>query len=181
MSKSIYEEVVEMLKQNEEVELYRFDFTQSGKLDFYTDKVYKAEDGDKITRSVVLASVFGIKYRLEKIKCIGTALIRGESFLVREHLNGYEPIATLYYGDINEYSFSITEATKERASDKSYLCFLGKDGSLYEFRNEEKNKDGIELLLSKGLISKLEDFKEWEKWELKLKFLIHTLVVKHTI
>ena len=161
MSKSIYKEVVEMLKQNEEVELYRFVYTESGKLDFYTDKVYKAEDGDKITRSVVLASVFGVKYRLEKIKLIGTALVKGKSFLIRESLNDYyEPVADLYYGDIKGYSFSITEAMKEKSNDKSYLYFLGKNGSLYRFRNEKKNKDVIELLLSKGLISKLEDFKE---------------------
>ena len=164
MSKSIYEEVVEMLKQNEEVELYRFVFTESGKLDFYTGKVYTAEDGDKITRSVVLASVFGVKYRLEKIKCIGTALVKGESLLVIEYLNDYyEPTAGLYYGDIKGYSFSITEAMKEKSNDKSYLYFLGKNGSLYRFRNEKKNKDDIELLLSKGLISRLEDFKELEK------------------
>ncbi len=155
--KSIYDQVIEMLKKNKEVELYKFDFSMSGKLDFYTDKVYKAEDGEKITRSVVLASVIGIKYRVDKIKCIGTALIRGESFIVKEYINDYdEPIATLYYGDINEYSFSITEAMKEKANDKSYLYFLGKDESLYAFRNEERNKDDIELLLSKGLISKLE-------------------------
>ena len=48
----------------------------------------------------------------------------------------------------------------EIANDKSYLYFLGKDGSLIKFRNEAENKDDIELLLSKGLISKLEDFKE---------------------
>lgn len=161
MNKSIYEVVVEMLKQNKEVELYRFVFTESGKLNFYTDKVYKAEDGDKITRSAVLASVFGVKYRLEKIKIVGTALIAGKSFLIREYLNDYnEPTATLYYGGINEYSFSITEAMKEKSNDKSYLYFLGKDGNLYKVRNEEKNKDDIELLLSKGLISKLKDFKE---------------------
>ena len=165
MSKSIYEKVVEMLKQNEEVELYRFVFTESGKLDFYTGKVYTAEDGDKITRSAVLASVFGVKYRLEKIKLIGTALVKGESLLVKEYLSyDYdEPVADLYYGDIKGYSFSITEAMKEKSNDKSYLYFLGKNGSLYRFRNEKKNKDDIELLLSKGLISKLEDFKEIEK------------------
>lgn len=163
MSRSIYDKVVEMLKQNEEVELYRFVFTESGKLDFYTGKVYTAEDGDKITRSVVLASVFGVKYRLEKIKCIGTALVKGKSFLIRESLDDYyEPTATLYYGDIKGFSFSITEAMKEKSNDKSYLYFLGKNGSLYRFRNEKKNKDDIELLLSKGLISKLEDFKELE-------------------
>ena len=156
--KSIYEQVVEMLKKNKEVELYKFVFTMSGKLDFYADKVYKAEDGEKITRQVTLASVMGVKYRLDKIKFIGTALVRGKSFLVKEHLNDYgEPIETLYFGDINEYSFSITEAMKERANDKSELYFLGKDGSLLGFRNEAKNKDDIELLLSKGLISKLED------------------------
>lgn len=161
MSKSIYDQVVvEMLTRNKEVELYKFDFTESGKLDFYTDKVFKAEDGEKITRSVVLTSVFGVKYRLDKIKCIGTALIRGESVLVREYLNGYDTIATLYYGDINEYSFSITEAMKEKSNDKSKLYFLGKGGGLYKFSNEERYKDDIELLLSKGLISKLEDFKE---------------------
>ena len=161
MRKTIYDKVVEMLKQNEEVELYRFVFTESGKLDFYTDKVYTAEDGDKITRSVVLASVFGSKYRLEKIKCIGTALVKGKSFLIRESLNDYyELAADLYYGDIKGYSFSITEAIKEKSNDKSYLYFLGKNGSLYRFRNEKKNKDDIELLLSKGLISRLEDFKE---------------------
>lgn len=161
MSKSIYDKVVEMLKQNEEVELYRFVFTESGKLDFYTGKVYTAEDGDKITRSAVLASVFGDKYRLEKIKVIGTALIKGESYIVREYINfDNEPTYDLYYGDIKGFSFSITEAMKEKSNDKSYLYFLGKDGSLYKFRNEKKNKDDIELLLSKGLISKLEDFKE---------------------
>ncbi len=164
MKKSIYEEVVERLKQNKEVELYKFVYFMSGKLDFYTDKVYKAEDGDKITRSVVLASVFGVEYRLHKIKCIGTALVNGESFLVKEYLNDYyEPTATLYYGDINEYSFSITEAMKERADSDSDLYFLGKYGSLYAFESEEKYKDDIELLLSKGLISKLEDFKEMKK------------------
>lgn len=164
MRKLIYDKVVEMLKQNEEVELYKFHYTESGKLDFYTDKVFKAEDGDKITRSVVLASVFGSKYRLEKIKLIGTALIKGESCLVKEYLNDYnEPTPTLYYGDINGYSFSITEAMKERASSDSDLYFLGKNGSLYAFNNEERYKDDIELLLSKGLISKLEDFKELEK------------------
>lgn len=162
--KSIYDKVVEMLKQNEEVELYRFDYIESGKLDFYTDKVFKAEDGEKITRSVVLASVFGVKYRLEKIKFIGTALVKGESFLVKEYLNDYyEPVAALYYGDIKRYSFSITEAMKERASSDSDLYFLGKNGSLYAFSNEERYKDDIELLLTKGLISKLEDFKELEK------------------
>ena len=161
MSRSIYDKVVEKLKQNEEVELYRFVFTESDKLDFYTDKVYRAEEGDKITRSVVLASVLGVEYRLEKIKIVGTALIAGKSFLVREYLNDYnEPTPALYYGDIKGYSFSITEAIKEKSNDKSYLYFLGKDGSLYRFRNEKKNKDDIELLLSKGLISKLEDFKE---------------------
>lgn len=157
--KSSYEQVAEMLKKNKEVELYKFAFVMSGKLDFYTDKVYKAEDGEKITRQAKLASVIGVKYRLDKIKFIGTALVRGESFLVTEYLDDYdgEPIATLYFGDINEYSFSITEAINERANDESKLYFLGKDGSLLEFRNEEKNKDDIELLLSKGLISKLED------------------------
>src|SRR5690606_7077275 len=105
MSKTIYDEVVEKLKENKEVELYRFVFTNSGNLDFYTNKVYIAEDGEKITRSVVLTSVFGIRYRLEKIKFVGTALIRGEPFIVEEYLNDYDdPIATLYYGDINEYS-----------------------------------------------------------------------------
>ena len=156
--KSIYEQVVEMLKKNKEVELYKFVFTTSGKLDFYIDKVYKAEDGEKITRKATLASVMGVKYRLDKIKCIGTAVVRGESFLVKENLNDYnEPIETLYFGDINEYSFSITEAIKRVANDESELYFLGKDGSLLGFRNEAKNKDDIELLLSKGLISKLED------------------------
>jgi len=156
--KSIYEQVVEMLKKNKEVELYKFVFTMSGKLDFYIDKVYKAEDGEKITRKTTLASVMGVKYRLDKIKCIGTAVVRGESFLVKENLNDYnEPIETLYFGDINEYSFSITEAIKRVANDESELYFLGKDGSLLGFRNEAKNKDDIELLLSKGLISKLED------------------------
>lgn len=154
-------EVEEMLKQNEEVELYRFVFTESGKLDFYTDKVYKAEDGDKITRSAVLASVFGTKYRLDKIKCVGTALIKGESYIVREYINfDNEPTYDLYYGDIKGYSFSITEAMKERASSDSDLYFLGKNGSLYAFSNEERYKDDIELLLSKGLIIRLEDFKE---------------------
>ena len=163
MRKTIYDKVVEMLKQNEEVELYRFVFTESGKLDFYTGKVYTAEDGDKITRSTVLASVFGVKYRLEKIKLIGTALVKGESCLVEEYINfDNEPTYDLYYGDIKGFSFSITEAMKEKANDKSYLYFLGKNGSLYMFRNEKKNKDDIELLLSKGLISKLEDFKELE-------------------
>ena len=164
--KSIYEEVVEKLKRNKEVELYRFDFTESGNLDFYTDKVYKAEDDEKITRSVVLTSVFGIKYRLEKIKFIGTALIKGEPCLVKETLNyDNEPTYDLYYGDINhinQYSFSITEAMKEKSNDKSHLYFLGKDRSLIRFRNEAENKDDIELLLSKGLITKLEDFKEVE-------------------
>ena len=161
MSKSIYEEVLEMLKQNKEVELYRFVFAMSGNLDFYTDKVYKAEDGDKITRRVVLASVFGTRYRLEKIKFIGTALIKGESCLVKETLNfDNEPTYDLYYGDINQYSFSISEAMKEKSNDKSKLYFLGKDGSLIGFRNEAENKDAIELLLSKGLITKSEDFKE---------------------
>src|SRR5690554_1706868 len=159
--KTIYEEVVEMLKRNKEVELYKFVYTESGKLNFYTDKVFKAEDGEKITRSVVLASVFGSKYRLEKIKCIGTALIRGEAFLVKESLDDYyDAIATLYYGDINEYSFSITEARKKIPNDKSSLFFLGKGAGLYKFSNEAKNKDDIELLLSKGLISRLEDFNE---------------------
>ncbi|MGB3973115.1 MAG: hypothetical protein WBL58_03015 [Peptococcia bacterium] len=156
--KSIYEQVVEMLKKNKEVELYRFVFTMYGKLDFYTGKVYKAEDGEVITRQAKLVSVMGVKYRLDKIKCIGTALVRGQSFLVKEDLNDYnEPIETLYFGDINKYSFSITEAMKEIANDKSMLYFLGKDGSLLGFSNEAKNKDDIELLLSKGLISKLED------------------------
>ena len=163
MRKSIYEEVVEMLKQNEEVELYRFDYIESGKLDFYTGKVYTAEDGDKITRSTVLASVFGAKYRLDEIKFVGTALVKGESCLVEEYINfDNEPTYDLYYGDINGYSFSITEAMKERASSDSDLYFLGKNGSLYAFSNEERYKDDIELLLSKGLISKLEDFKELE-------------------
>ena len=161
MSKLIYDEVVEKLKQIKEVELYRFVFTESGKLDFYTTKVYKAEDGDKITRSAVLASVFGTKYRLDKIKCVGTALIKGESYIVREYINfDNEPTYDLYYGDINGYSFSITEAMKEKSNDKSYLYFVGKDGSLIGFRDEAKNKDAIELLLSKGLLTKLEDFKE---------------------
>ena len=168
MRKLIYDKVVEMLKQNEEVELYRFVFTESGKLDFYTDKVYKAEDGDKITRSAVLASVFGTKYRLDKIKCVGTALIKGESYIVREYINfDNEPTYDLYYGDIKGYSFSITEAMKERASSDSDLYFLGKNGSLYAFNNEERYKDDIELLLSKGLISRLEDFKELRKWQVK--------------
>ncbi len=163
--KSIYDEVVEKLKQYEEVELYKFVFTESGKLDFYTGKVYTAEDGDKITRSVVLASVFGSKYRLDKIKFVGTALVKGGSYLVEKYINfDNEPTYDLYYGDINGYSFSITEAMKERASSDSDLYFLGKDGSLYAFENEAKNKDDIELLLTKGLISKLEDFKEIEKW-----------------
>ena len=163
MSKSIYEKVVEMLKQNEEVELYKFVSTESGKLNFYTDKVFKAEDGEKITRSVTLTSVFGSKYRLEKIKFIGTALIKGEAFLVKESLDDYyDAIATLFVNDINEYSFSITEARKKIPNDKSSLFFLGKGGGLYKFSNEKRYKDDIELLLSKGLISKLEDFKEKE-------------------
>ena len=100
--KSIYDQVVEKLKKNKEVELYKFVFSVSGNLDFYTDKVYTAEDGDKITRRVVLASIFGTKYRLEKIKCVGTALVRGETYIVEERLNDcYDPIETLYYGDIN--------------------------------------------------------------------------------
>lgn len=162
MNKSIYEEVLEMLKQNKEVELYEFRFLMSGKLNFSADKVYKAEDGEKITRSAILASVIGVKYKLDKIKCIGTALIKGKSFIVKEHLTYErdEPISTLYFDDINKYSFSITEAMKEKATSKSHLYFLGKDGSLYRFKNEAKNKDAIELLLSNGLISKLEDFKE---------------------
>lgn len=156
--KSIYEQVVEMLKKNKEVELYKFVFTMSGKLDFYIDKVYKAEDGEKITRKATLTSVMGVKYRLDKIKCVGTAVVRGESYLVKENLDDYnEPVETLYFGDINEYSFSTTEAIKRVANDESKLYFLGKDGSLLGFRNEAKNKDDIELLLSKGLISKLED------------------------
>src|SRR5690554_3750683 len=157
MSKTIYDEVLEKLKENKEVELYKFVFTNSGKLDFYTEKVYKAEDGEKITRWVVLTSVFGIRYRLEKIKFVGTALIKGESYLVKEYLNEHNKlINAFYYGDINQYSFSITEAMKERASDESYLYFLGKDGSLYAFKKDEESKDKIELLLSKGSISKLE-------------------------
>jgi|SRR5690554_3432031 len=166
--KSIYDEVLEMLKKNKEVELYKFDFLSSGELYFYTEKVYKAEDGEKITRRVALASIFGVKYRLEKIKCVGTALIKGESFIVKEVPTddgcGYEYKCTLTYYDINEYSFSITEAMmKEKASDKDYLYFVGKDGWLYKFNNVEENKKIIELLLSKGLISKSEDFKEIEK------------------
>lgn len=157
MKKTIYEEVLETLNQNKEVELYRFRYLTSGVLDFYTDKVYTAEDGEKITRSTVLASIFGVKYRLDKVKYIGTAFVRGQSFIVRDNLI-YD---FLSFDDINEYSFSITEAMmKERV--ETHLYFLGKDGSLYAFANEEKNKKTIELLLSKGLISKWEDFKEVE-------------------
>ena len=165
--KSIYEEVIEMLKKNKEVELYKFVYTESGNLNFYTEKVYTAEDGEKITRKVVLASIFGVKYRLDKIKFVGTALIKGESCLVKEYINfDNEPTYDLYYGDINGYSFSITEAMmKERV--ETHLYFLGKDGSLYAFANKEEIKDDIELLLSKGLITKWEDFKELEKWNMK--------------
>jgi len=161
MSKTNFDQVLEMLKKNKEVELYRFVYTESGNLKFYTDKVYTAEDCDKITRKVVLTSIFGVKYRLNKIKFVGTALIKGKSYLVEEYLDyNNELTNAFYYGDINGYSFSITEAMKEIANRESHLYFLGKDGSLYVFANEEKNKDDIELLLSKGLISRAEDFKE---------------------
>lgn len=160
MSKKIYDQVLEMLKENKEVELYRFVFEMYDDLNFYTNKVYTAEDGDKITRRVVLASIFGVKYRLDKIKLVGTALIKGKTYIVREYLNEHNELTNdLYYGDISQHSFSITEAImKER--DGNRLYFLGKDGSLYAFAKDEANKDKIELLLSKGLISKLEDFKE---------------------
>ena len=165
MSKTIYDQVLEMLKKNKEVELYKFTFTESGKFDFYTKKVYTAENGEEIKCSVVLASVFGVIYRLDKIKFVGTALIKWKSYLVKEYLNfDNEPTYDLYYGDINQYSLSITEAMKEITSSKSYLYFLGKDGSLYAFANEEENKDAVELLLSKGLISRAEDFTEELKW-----------------
>lgn len=158
MNKSIYNEVAEKLMQNKEVELYTYDFTSSGKLDFYTNKVYIAEDGEKITSKGILASVFGVKYKLAKIKCVGTALIRGEPFIVKGYLNdyGFESTSNLSFDDYKEYSLSITEAMKEIASNESCLYFLGKDGYLYAFTNVEENKDGIELLLSKGLINKLE-------------------------
>ena len=164
MSKTIYDQVLEMLKKNKEVEIYRFAFDEAGKFDFYTKKVYTAEDGEEIKCSVVLASVFGVIYRLDKIKCVGTALIKGKSCIVREYINfDNEPTYDLYYGDINGYSFSITEAMmKER--DENRLYFLGKDGSLYAFEKDEESKGKIELLLSKGLISKFEDFKEEIKW-----------------
>ena len=165
MSKTNFNQVLEMLKKNKEVELYKFTFTESGKFDFYTKKVYTAEDGEEIKCSVVLASVFGVIYRLDKIKFVGTALIKWKSYLVKEYLNfDNEPTYDLYYGDINQYSLSITEAMKEITSSKSYLYFLGKDGSLYAFANEEENKDAVELLLSKGLISRAEDFTEEIKW-----------------
>lgn len=165
MNKSTYEELLEMLKQNKEVELYKFAFTMSGKLDFYTKKVYKAEDGEKITNLGILASVFGIKYKLHQIKCVGSALIRGESFIVKGYLTdyGFESTTNLSFDYIKEYSLSIKEAMKEIASDETYLYFLGKDGYLYAFSNVEENKKTIELLLSKGLISRLEDFKENDK------------------
>lgn len=155
--KAIYNAVLEKLKQNKEVELYKFDMAMSGKLDFYTDKVYKAEDGAKITRNVILASVFGVRYKLHKIKCVGTALVRGESFIVEEYLNdyGYDSTSNLSLDYISEYSLSITEAIKEKATREPHLHFLGKDGSLYYFSNKEDD-NAIELLLSKGLISKLE-------------------------
>src|SRR5690554_2613868 len=135
MIKSIYDEVVEKLKKNKEVELYKYDFTSSGKLDFYTEKVYIAEDGEKITSKGILASVFGVKYRLEKIKCVGTALIRGEPYIVKEYLNdyGFESTSNLSFDYYKEYSLSITEAMKEIASNESCLYFLGKDGYLYVF------------------------------------------------
>ena len=160
MSKTIYDKVLEKLKENKEVDLYRFVFEMTGDLKFYTNKVYTAEDGDKIKRTVVLTSIFGVKYGLDKIKCVGTALIKGETYIVREYLNEHnELIYDLYYGDISQYSFSITEAIMKKR-DGNRLYFLGKNGYLYEFRKDEKNKDSIELLLSKGLISKIEDFKE---------------------
>lgn len=162
MSKTIYDKVLEKLKENKEVELYRFVFEMYDDLNFYTNKVYTAEDGDKIKRTAVLTSIFGLKYRLEKIKLVGTALIKGKTYVVREYLNEHnELIYDLYYGDISQHSFSITEAMmKKITNNKSYLYFLGKDGYLYEFAKDETNKDKIELLLSKGLISKIEDFKE---------------------
>lgn len=165
MSKTIYDKVLEKLKENKEVELYRFAHDESGVLDFYTNKVYTAEDGDKIKKTVVLTSIFGVKYRLDKIKCVGTALIRGQTYIVREYLNEHnELIYDLYYGDISQYSFSITETMEKITNNKSYLYFLGKDGYLYEFEKDKRNKDSIELLLSKGLISKIENLKEIEKW-----------------
>lgn len=168
MSKTIYDKVLEKLKENKEVILYRFVFEKSGDLNFYTNKVYTAEDGDKIKKTVVLTSIYGHKYRLDKIKLVGTVLIRGETYIVREYLNEHnELIYDLYYGDIIQHSFSITEAMEKITNNKSYLYFLGKDGCLYApIENYEKNKinkDSIELLLSKGLISKIEDFKEIEK------------------
>jgi len=164
MKKSIYDEVLEKLKENKEVKLYRFVFEKADDLNFYTNKVYIAEDGDEIKRTVVLTRIFGFKYRLDKIKLVGTALIKGETYIVREYLNEHnELIYDLYYGDISQHSFSITEAImKERYGNRLY--FLGKDGSLYAFKKDEESKDKIELLLSKGSISKLEDFKEIEKW-----------------
>ena len=141
MSKTIYDKVLEKLKENKEVDLYRFVFEMSGDLKFYTNKVYTAEDGDKIERTVVLTSIFGVKYRLDKIKCVGTALIKGETYIVREYLNEHnELIYNLYYGDIRQYSFSITEAIMKKR-DGNHLYFLGKNGYLYEFRKDEKNKD----------------------------------------
>ena len=164
MSKTIYEEVVEKLKENKEVELYRFAHDESGVLDFYIEKVYTSEDGDKIKRTVVLTSIFGSKYRLDKIKLVGTALIKGETYIVREYLNEHnEFIYDLYYGDIRQFSFSITEAIMKKR-DENRLYFLGKKGHLYAFRKDEESKDKIELLLSKGLINNIEDFKELEKW-----------------
>lgn len=159
MSKTIYDKVLEKLKENKEVELYRFVYMNSGDFKFYIEKVYTAEDGEKIVRSSVLASIFGYKYRLDEIKCVGTALINGESYIVKEVPTfenglGYEYECILTYDEISQYSFSIKEAImKER--DENRLYFLGKDGYLYVVTHYEENKDSIELLLSKGLISKI--------------------------
>lgn len=159
MSMTIYDKVLEKLKKNKEVELYRFVFVRSGDLEFYTEKTYTAEDGDKIKRTVVLTSIFGLKYRLEKINIIGTALIRGEPFLLKSYQNDYglDSILHLSPDYISQYSFSIKEAMERQRID-IHSYFLGKDGSLYEFEKDEESKGKIELLLSKGLISKIEDY-----------------------
>jgi len=166
-NKTIYDEVLEMLEQNKEVELYRFRYSMPGTLDVYTNKVYTAEDGEKITKSKILTSVSGSKFALFKIKCVGIASIKGKSYIVRE----YPTYDMLSFDEINKYSFSIMEAIDKIATDKSYSYLLGEDDILYELTDVEKNKNGIELLLSNGLISKLEDFNELENEKRNLFFL----------
>lgn len=153
------DELLTKLKKSKEIKLYKYRFTMSGGLEFYTKKKYKSEDGEEIERSVKLKNVLGVKYILTEMDIVGTALIREELFLVDEYENEFgEAICGFIDVDtVKEYCFSKLAAINKIAKSDEKLYYVDKNGALYGFYDTDENKKSIELLISNGLIVKLSE------------------------